>query len=39
MTDVGRDVVDGFKDVENFGRGVDGSYDQGVQQGEQQGGF
>lgn len=39
VEDVGHDVADGFRDVENFGRGVDNSYDQGVEQGEQQGGW
>ncbi|KAH9930610.1 uncharacterized protein B0H18DRAFT_953034 [Fomitopsis serialis] len=39
VTDVGRDIGDGVRDVENFGSGVDNSYDQGVQQGEQQGGW
>lgn len=39
VDDIGRDLVDGVKDVAGFGRGVDNSYDQGVQQGEQQGGW
>lgn len=39
VEDVGHDIADGFRDVENFGRGVDNSYDEGVQQGEQQGGW